>query len=160
MKRGRIRRAVRFALAAVLTPVLVLLVAAALTPLPPELRQGRYSASVRFEDRDGALLREVRADDATRARWVSLEELGPRPTMAVLAAEDRRFYRHPGVDALAVVRAAGSSLAHGRIVSGASTLTMQLARLVRPTPRTRRRTHVRCTPKFVSLGRGSARSAA
>jgi len=136
MKRGRIRRAVRFALAAVLTPVLVLLVAAALTPLPPELRQGRYSASVRFEDRDGALLREVRADDATRARWVSLEELGPRPTMAVLAAEDRRFYRHPGVDALAVVRAAGSSLAHGRIVSGASTLTMQLARLVRPTPRT------------------------
>ena len=74
----------------------------------------------------------MRADDASRARWIGLEDVGPRVVGAVLAAEDRRFYSHPGVDVLAIVRAAGSSLVHRRIVSGASTLTMQLARLVSP----------------------------
>ena len=43
---------------------------------------------------------------------------------------------HPGVDPLALVRAVGSAVAHGRIVSGASTLTMQTARLLEPRPRT------------------------
>jgi penicillin-binding protein 1C len=54
---------------------------------------------------------------------------------AVLAAEDRRFYSHPGIDALAVGRALASDVVHRRIVSGASTLTMQLARTLRPHPR-------------------------
>jgi penicillin-binding protein 1C len=135
VRRRRLRRAALALLAVVVLPVLGLVVGAALTPLPEELRQRRYSGSVRFLDRDGALLREVRADDATRARWVSLGEVGPRATLAVLAAEDRRFYEHHGVDVLAVARALVSNLVHRRVVSGASTLTMQLARLVRPTPR-------------------------
>jgi penicillin-binding protein 1C len=58
---------------------------------------------------------------------------------AFVAAEDQRFWRHPGVDAVAVLRATGQNLAAGRIVSGASTLTMQLARLTYPGPRTLRR---------------------
>ncbi len=57
---------------------------------------------------------------------------------ALLAAEDARFYDHPGVDAWALVRAAALDLWNRRIVSGASTITMQLARLVRPHPRTLR----------------------
>jgi penicillin-binding protein 1C len=126
---------VRALVGVVLTPVIALIVAAALTPLPPELAAERYSSSVRFLDREGALLREVRADDATRARWVSVDEIGQLPTMAVLAAEDRRFYDHPGIDPIAIARAAALDLAHGRVVSGASTLTMQLARLLRPRKR-------------------------
>ncbi len=123
----------RRALFALFLPVFSLAVAALFTPLPPELRAGAHrDESVRFLDRNGGLLREVRADDATRARWVSSDEVGANVTMALLAAEDRRFDLHVGVDPFAVVRAVASSLWHHRIVSGASTITMQLARLVRP----------------------------
>ncbi len=129
----RLRRAVRAALALVLAPVLALLVAAVFTPLPATLRDdGGAATSVRYLDRNGHLLREVRADDGTRAANVQLAEVGDRVELAMVAAEDARFYHHPGVDPLAVVRAAGASLARRRVVSGASTLTMQLARTVSP----------------------------
>ncbi len=142
MKTRRRRSVIRALLASIVVSVVSVMGFAAMvafTPLPGELGElgeASYSGSVRFFDRDGALLREVRADDAARARWVPLDEVGARATMAVLAAEDRRFYAHPGVDPLAAVRAAATSLLHLRVVSGASTLTMQLARLVRPSPRT------------------------
>ncbi|CAK0772073.1 penicillin-binding protein 1C [uncultured Gammaproteobacteria bacterium] len=54
----------------------------------------------------------------------------------LLAAEDKRFYHHFGVDPLAVVRAVAGNLTAGRVVSGASTLTMQVARMLAPRPRT------------------------
>ncbi len=105
--------------------------------LPAELRVGAaMSTSIRFVDRDGKALREVRATDAARASWVALDEVGRLVPLAVLAAEDQRFFEHPGVDPLAVARAAASDVFHARVVSGASTLTMQLARLVRPHRRT------------------------
>jgi penicillin-binding protein 1C len=63
-------------------------------------------------------------------------EIPPALETCVLHFEDRRFYRHPGIDALAIVRAAWQDLRAGRAVSGASTITMQVARLVRPKPRT------------------------
>ena len=53
----------------------------------------------------------------------------------LIAYEDRRFLAHPGVDPLAVLRAAGQNLAAGRVVSGASTITMQVVRLLEPRPR-------------------------
>ncbi len=108
----------------------------ALTPLPAELREGASPGSVVVEDRDGRVLREVRAGDGTRARWVPLREVDPIVVRALLAAEDARFYEHAGVDPIAVVRAAADDVWHRRIVSGASTLTMQLARIVRPHPKT------------------------
>jgi penicillin-binding protein 1C len=104
------------------------------TPLPPELRE-RASPSLRVTSRSGRLLREVRADDGARARPLPLSAFPSRVRDAVLAAEDRRFHSHVGVDPLAITRAAAGSLWHRRIVSGASTLTMQLARTVRPHPR-------------------------
>ncbi|MCX7818516.1 MAG: penicillin-binding protein 1C [Kiritimatiellae bacterium] len=55
---------------------------------------------------------------------------------AIVAAEDRRFWWHRGVDPIAIARAAVQNLQHGRIVSGASTLSTQLIRLVEPRPRT------------------------
>ncbi|NOU32042.1 MAG: penicillin-binding protein 1C [Polyangiaceae bacterium] len=129
----RLRRVVRALVGLALAPVVALVVAAVLTPLPASLREGPGAGtSVRYLDRNGHLLREVRADDGTRAANVPLAGVGDRVERAMLAAEDARFYRHPGVDPLAVVRAAGSSLLRRRVVSGASTLTMQLARTVSP----------------------------
>jgi penicillin-binding protein 1C len=125
-----------------LLPVVALLAVASFRRVPSELRRsataspGAWSPSVRFVDREGALLREVRADDSTRASWVSMDEVGPIVPLAILAAEDRRFYLHGGVDPLAVTRAAIDDVLERRVVSGASTLTMQLARLVRPHRRT------------------------
>src|SRR5689334_14564714 len=55
---------------------------------------------------------------------------------AFIASEDRRFEWHPGIDPVAMVRAALSNLRAGRVVSGASTLTQQLARLLVPRRRT------------------------
>lgn len=108
----------------------------AATPLPPELASERADASLRVVDANDRLLREVRADDGARARFIRLAELGPTSRDALLAAEDHRFYAHPGVDPLAVARALTSAVSHLRATSGASTLTMQLARTVQPHPRT------------------------
>ncbi|MGZ3454761.1 MAG: penicillin-binding protein 1C [Polyangiales bacterium] len=128
------RRHVVLAIAlAVLLPPLVLIAVALSMSLPPELSAGTPPpGSVVVVDRDGHLLREARADDGTRARWIPLSEMGPNVIAAMIAAEDRRFYTHHGVDPWAVGRAAFDDVRHLRVVSGASTLTMQLARTLRP----------------------------
>jgi penicillin-binding protein 1C len=86
-------------------------------------------------DRTGRILRL--APDAQGRKLVTLPNrvVPKRVAAAFVAAEDQRFWRHPGLDPLAVLRAAMSNLSHGRIVSGASTITMQLARLSHPGPR-------------------------
>jgi penicillin-binding protein 1C len=123
------RAAMLFAL-----PWAFLLLVAVTMPLPKELETAT-SESVRVKDRQGRVLREVRSDDGTRADRVAYADLGDHFREALIAVEDRRFRLHPGVDPVAIVRATASLVAHRRIVSGASTLTMQLARAVRPHPR-------------------------
>jgi penicillin-binding protein 1C len=118
----------------VLLPFVLLAGLAALTPIPSELLRSP-SPSLRVLSAKGALLREVKASDGARARPLPLRDFSEHVRDAVLAAEDRRFYSHPGIDVLAIGRAVVSDVLHGRIVSGASTLTMQLARTLRPHPR-------------------------
>jgi penicillin-binding protein 1C len=130
------RRRVVIALTLVVAaPFLVVGVMALFTPLPPELREST-APSLRVLSRRGQLLREVRADDGARARPLPLAAFPPHVRQAVLAAEDRRFYSHLGVDPIAVCRAMIADVVHRRIVSGASTITMQLARTLRPHRRT------------------------
>jgi penicillin-binding protein 1C len=105
-------------------------------PLPQGLLQAGLQPGVVLRDRSGRLLRDARAADGSRRRWVPLDRIDPDLLAAFLATEDRRFYRHPGVDPVAAVRAARTNLQAGRIVSGGSTITMQLARILRPAPRT------------------------
>jgi penicillin-binding protein 1C len=89
-------------------------------------------ASTVYTDRAGALLRvDLGADDQWQIR-VPLTAMSPWLIYGVPAVEDRRFWSHHGVDWLAVARAARSNLTSGRIISGASTLSMQLARLAQP----------------------------
>lgn len=136
-----LRKLVRPALlvvgAATCAALLALSIGVARTPLPPALSQ-KPAESLRVLDRDGRLLDEHRLEQGLRSSGVRLRELPGHVTAAVLAAEDARFHRHPGIDPLAMARALGQALWHGRIVSGASTITQQLARAVVPRPRTLR----------------------
>ncbi len=90
------------------------------------------AASPEVLDRDGVLLRAFAAPDGRWRLAVHLDEVDPAFIDMLVAYEDKRFRSHPGVDPLAALRAAGQLVAHGRIVSGGSTLTMQLARLLEP----------------------------
>lgn len=130
------RRALALLAAILAAPPLALLVASLFVTLPDELARDVYASSVRVLDRDGHLVQHVRADDTQLAQKKSLEQLGPDVVAAVVAAEDRRFFAHPGVDPLSIARAVAQAVWHRRIVSGASTITQQLARTVRPRPRT------------------------
>ena len=107
-------------------------------PFPKEkLTEAREEReSVRVLDRNGRLLRTYNGTDDSRMFWVDMEDLSPHLMAATVAVEDERFYWHPGVDPVAVARAVGSNLRRGRVVSGASTITMQLMRILWQRPRT------------------------
>ena len=87
-------------------------------------------------DAHGRFLAEVGTDAGGEAGYWALPDPPPRVVAATLAAEDRRLGWHPGVDPIAIARAAKQNLVHGRRVSGASTLAMQVARMQRPGRRT------------------------
>jgi len=88
--------------------------------------------SPRYTDRHGVLLRADLVKKSYRHRYTPLGEIPGELIAFTLAAEDRRFYRHGGIDFLALLRAAWDNITHGRIVSGASTLTQQLAKFSLP----------------------------
>ena len=79
-------------------------------------------------DRNGRLLRPFPVDGGRWRLPVDLAAVEPRFIAMLLAFEDRRFHGHAGVDPSALLRAAGQLVVNGRIVSGGSTLTMQLVR--------------------------------
>ncbi|MCL4502824.1 MAG: penicillin-binding protein 1C [Deltaproteobacteria bacterium] len=87
-------------------------------------------------DRQGRILRLGLEAEGRKLIKLPPGELPEKVVAAFVAAEDQRFWRHPGVDPLAVMRALISNVSTGRIVSGASTITMQLARLTYPGRRT------------------------
>jgi penicillin-binding protein 1C len=109
------------------------LAAAWLVPLPSRLAA---PPSQVIEWRDGGVAHVFVAPDGRWRPEVRPEEIDPAYLQALFRLEDRRFRAHLGVDPVAVVRAALSNAARGRRVSGASTLTMQLVRVLEPRPRT------------------------
>ncbi len=127
----------RCAIAAGLAVAAIVAVAAVVwhaSPFPID-RLERRPTSPRVTARDGStLLAVVGRDDQWRLP-VPLGRMSPRLIDATVAVEDARFRSHRGVDPLAVVRAAGRNLTAGRIVSGASTITMQVCRMIDDRPR-------------------------
>ncbi len=98
---------------------------------PPDL--ARYQErSTEVVDANGRLLRAFTTPDGKWRMKTGVEDVDPLYLSLLKAYEDRNFDRHPGVDPTAVVRAAGQLIERGRIVSGASTLSMQAARLLDP----------------------------
>lgn len=101
---------------------------------PPDLSRVRASDVV--ADASGEMLRPFITADGMWRLPVTADRVDPLYVRMLLAYEDQRFPWHPGVDPLALVRAVGQMAGSGRVVSGASTLTMQVARLLEPRPRT------------------------
>ena len=99
-----------------------------------EPRLGAVPTSPLVLDRHGRLLRAFTVADGRWRLPVTLGEVDPLFIRILLACEDRRFHDHGGVDVLALARAARQWVVNGRIVSGASTLTMQVARLLEGQP--------------------------
>ncbi|TDH60511.1 hypothetical protein E2C06_21415, partial [Dankookia rubra] len=104
---------------------------------PPDLSRLR-AAGTEILDREGRTLSVLPAPGGTWRLATTAADVPPHLLAMLVAAEDRRFRRHPGVDPLALFRAALQWARAGRVVSGGSTLTMQAARLLEPRPRTLR----------------------
>jgi penicillin-binding protein 1C len=96
------------------------------TDLPVTLAE----TSVEMRDRAGILLRAYPVSDGVMRLRVTPDQVDPDFVDMLIRYEDKRFRSHPGVDLLALLRAAGQAMWHGRVVSGGSTLTMQVARLL------------------------------
>ena len=111
---------------------LALVIAIYAVPLPE--RATSWSVTVEYRDGKPAHV-FLSADDKWRLP-VELDKVDPQLIRALVALEDKRFWDHNGVDAAAIVRAAWSDLVAMRRVSGGSTLSMQLARLLEPRRRT------------------------
>jgi penicillin-binding protein 1C len=98
---------------------------------PPDL--SRYQErSTEIVDANGRLLRAFTTANGTWRLKTTVGDVDPTYLALLKAYEDRHFDGHPGVDPLAALRAANQWFSRGRIVSGASTLTMQVARLLEP----------------------------
>lgn len=116
----------------------LLVVAAAVCAVALWLRLGPLPAALLDEpapstlvvDRRGVPLYEARASDGTRGVKVTAETLPPTLVSATLAAEDRRFWSHPGVDPISILRALKTNLAERRVVEGGSTISQQVAKLL------------------------------
>src|ERR1043165_4407949 len=93
-------------------------------PLPPIPRE----TTPTILDRNGVVLYEPLGASGTRSAWLS--EIPHNVERATIAAEDKRFYVHPGIDPLAVFRALAHDIRRARIVEGGSTITQQVAKLM------------------------------
>src|SRR5690242_16562715 len=127
--RSRLKRWLR---AAALAAGGLLLAALALDRLFPLPLPAPDTGSTVVLARDGTPLRAFADSDGVWRYPTTAARVSPLYRQALLAYEDRWFYRHPGVNPYALLRGLAGGLRHGRIVSGGSTLTMQVARIIEP----------------------------
>ncbi|WP_193197406.1 penicillin-binding protein 1C [Nostoc sp. MG11] len=92
--------------------------------------------AMQFSDRNGLPLGTLLTRDQEHTAVIPLKQVSPQFINAILAAEDGSFYQHGALDMKAIIRAIKEAIHAKRIVSGASTITMQLARMLDPVPRT------------------------
>jgi penicillin-binding protein 1C len=104
-------------------------------PFPLE-RLESWPASPRITDRAGRTMLERVAGDGQWRLPVALADISPHVIDATIATEDKRFYSHGGVDFRAALRASWQNVCGLRVVSGASTLSMQVCRMMDDRPRT------------------------
>ncbi len=99
-------------------------------PLPEGLLDLDAHTSTEVVARDGEPLRESLSAEGQRSRRIDPDHLPDALLRATLAAEDARFFHHPGIDPLAVVRALWHDLRAGRMIEGGSTLTQQTVKVL------------------------------
>ncbi len=122
---------IRLVLVSVIALIALFIVLSLLDPLPPAKP---YSTVVK--DRDGNFLHAFLASDERWRLETNPEEIPLKLKAILLHKEDRYFYYHPGVNPVSIARALGQNLIAGRRISGASTITMQVARMMEPKERT------------------------
>jgi penicillin-binding protein 1C len=111
---------------------------AATLPTISDLQQrASQFETTRILDRNGNVLYEILDPNAGRRTYVTLDNISPYMVAATIATEDKGFYSHPGFDPMAIVRAFWQNYRGGGIVSGASTITQQLARALLFSPEER-----------------------
>ena len=109
--------------------------------------------TTRILDRNGDLLYEILDPNAGRRTYVTLDKISPALVAATIATEDKDFYNHPGYDIWAIIRAIWQNYTTGETVSGASTITQQLARTILLSPEERsQRTYLRKAREIVLAG--------
>jgi len=92
--------------------------------------------AIEFMDRNGLALGTLLTRNQENTAVVSLSQVSDYFIQAIIAAEDKRYYQHGALDMQAIVRSLLEAMQAKQIVSGASTITMQLARMLDPSPRT------------------------
>ena len=115
------RRRLAGRLGGVLAAVVLYLHLAPIPPIPKE-------TTPTIVDRNGVVLYEPLGADGTRSEWAM--NVPDNVEHATIAAEDKRFYLHPGIDPIAVVRAVAHDVRSRKIVEGGSTITQQVAKLM------------------------------
>ncbi len=123
-------------------------------PSVADLQQrGAQFETARILDRNGGLLYELIDPNAGRRTYVPLSKISPAMVAATIATEDKDFYNHPGYDPVAIVRAIWQNYTSGQTVSGASTITQQVARTILLSPDERlQRTYLRKAREIILAG--------
>ena len=114
----------------VVATVVVIAVWLRMGPLPAGLLDDPASPSTIVVDRHGVALQEALSSEQTRAMRLTADALPPMLVAATVAAEDRRFFRHAGIDPVSIVRALKTNLVEGAVVEGGSTISQQAAKLL------------------------------
>ncbi|PKN87258.1 MAG: hypothetical protein CVU45_08055, partial [Chloroflexi bacterium HGW-Chloroflexi-7] len=107
--------------------------------------------TTRFYDRNGQLLYEMIDPNAGRRTYIPIDQISPSLIAATIAIEDKEYYNHPGFDVFALLRALIQNYTSGEVVSGASTITQQLARTLFFTPQERVEISVRRKAREIIL---------
>jgi penicillin-binding protein 1C len=141
MKLGkRSRRALVIAALAMVAAWTIFAIAVRWRTYPKELLDRAGAASLTVTDASGRVLRQTATAGGGRETWVPLGSISPHLIHATIAAEDRRFWAHGGVDFFGILRAVWLDLKGLRMAYGGSTLTMQLVRTIEPPDHGGRRT--------------------
>ena len=128
------KRAVKLAMLMAISGVGLIALCWVLFPINTKALK-EYSDTLYLQDRNGGALRTLLGADELKCDPVPSARISHWAGKALIAAEDKRFYDHPGIDVLAIFRASCQNLSSGWIVSGASTLSTQIIRMTTPRKR-------------------------
>ena len=126
----------------ILYPLFFFILLVYLIPLPQKIQHPQYSTVIK--DRNGRVLRVYLTKDEKRRVYTPLDKIDPLLIKTTIAYEDRFYYYHPGINPISIIKAAYIDIKNRKIISGASTIPMQLARIVEPKPRTIKSKIIEC----------------
>lgn len=134
--KNRFKRLIKWSAGLILLPALLLMLLFALFNQRYPLNLQNIEVSTTVVAKEGEVLRQFADREGVFRQWTSLDEVAPAYLNALIQYEDRYFYHHFGINPLSTIRAFGQFLRHQTVISGSSTLTMQVARLLYPHERT------------------------